>query len=237
MLSAIISTLSVTISGITFSILKRHVWAAISFLFALVLAECLACVYIHDDSWLGMVFICWALFLYYTLLNEWKAYKSHRPNRIYEDFTKIPQGVYYFKMTNGKFKTICEEDAQIFSKQGATIMQNELQPKATNKKKETSPWELPMDERIVNAICNMMRDPRHTIGYDPQTPLGLRAGLPQVRRDGDALVHPGLSHQRRHPGREHVHVHGPGLVCDAGYAFRLLIRSPPFSDTIYPSSP
>lgn len=173
MLSAIISTLSVTISGITFSILKHHRWAAFSFLFALVLAECLACVYIHDDSWLGMAFTCWALFLYYAMMNEWKAYKSHRPNSIYEDFTKIPQGVYYVKMTNGKFKTICEEDAQIFSKQGATIMQNELQPKATNKKKtDAPPWELPMDERIVNAICNMMRDPRHTLGYDPQTPLG-----------------------------------------------------------------
>ena len=76
----------------------------------------------------------------------------------------------------------------MYSRQGATVMQNKLTPKPTGTE-DKEQWEQSLDQRTVNAICNMLRHEKHTIGYDPQTPLGEIARVARmnwyVRRTSD----------------------------------------------------
>lgn len=150
---------------------NRYGLATIGSLATTIFAECLACMVITENSYLWVIYTCVAMFFYYQTIKGWEAYKSRKPNRVYKDYKEIPQGVYYIRTQQGTFKTIPQECVSVYSRQGATVMQNKLTPKPTGTE-DTAQWEQHLDRRTVNAICNMFRHEKHTIGYDPQTPLG-----------------------------------------------------------------
>lgn len=165
-----------------------HGCFTVSSLLTTILAECLACMVITENSCLWVIYTCVAMFFYYQTIKGWEAYKSRKPNRVYKDYKEIPQGVYYIRTQQGTFKTIPQECVSVYSRQGATVMQNKLTPKPTGTE-DTAQWEQHLDRRTVNAICNMLRHEKHTIGYDPQTPLGEIARVARmnwyVRRTSD----------------------------------------------------
>ena len=83
-----------------------HGCLTVSSLLTTILAECLACMVITENSCLWVIYTCVAMFFYYQTIKSWEAYKSRKPNRVYKDYKEIPQGVYYIRTQQGTFKTI-----------------------------------------------------------------------------------------------------------------------------------
>lgn len=118
---------------------NRYGLATIGSLATTIFAECLACMVITENSCLWVIYTCVAMFFYYQTIKGWEAYKSRKPNRVYKDYKEIPQGVYYIRTQQGAFKTIPQECVSVYSRQGATVMQNKLTPKPTGTE-DTAQW-------------------------------------------------------------------------------------------------
>ena len=183
--SLIIGIATLIFSVITIYLCVHHIhgWAATVALItsALSIGQVLAYIPTPHSTMLTLVSM-FATFFTFQFIIELRFYRKEHP-KSYDNWRIIPVGVSYVQNLDGTYRIVSDDEAQNMIADNINVHTNTIFKQTTrrfasetDKQKYLEQHNMNkyprLNETTVNAICNMFRSSSHTIGYDPQTPLG-----------------------------------------------------------------